>query len=743
MYKALGTENNADVAGASYRSIIHFDQKNCPTYVMDAIYDRRISVDPMDKDVTVMRTEASYMDLDKKCWSTRRGLYLQLHRNAEHADDKKKDVMNGKQTRDLFYITVDGVAPWELAMLEIEEQEVRDCFSKATYHRFDDSGSPDDLTKCFHYTQCNKDGKEIDWGNTEVTTTAAPVTAPELPADFNDDDYTFACDEEAKTCTVTLTNGMEFKGKLQDDVVQFRGVPYAQPPVGDLRWKAPVPIYEFSEPVDATDYGPACATIKSANAEPEFSEDCLYLNIQVARSVLENKERKPVVFHIHGGGHNNGNAHGSKVNTVKNQDVVWAGVGYRLGPYGFLQLNEKEDDQDWMGHWAYQDQIQAMKFLHVFGGVFGADKDNISLTGGSAGSEAAWRHLTTEHSWPWFAKAAPAGAPMVAGSKTAGIKTQKLTAAFFEEAGCQLNDMACMRALTHTEASDAAQASSTAVRNDDVSMAFNGAYGPVHNSDWFRSSLFQDINDGYFKPDAQVMWTWSRDEPWGAGASLLTKQSKPGGHLADLKAEINAAKEETGSLAPAPYLKIWWSRIFNDHFADELEQAFPCDGDDCHGALSDFIMATQWVCIGRYAWRNSSPDYGSRIFAMQFEEPNCEKVDGVNTRTCHGADSGWWQGNKNSFASGQKISDAYKNFWHSGNGQPAFSMKRSASSDETFNRMSETEWTGDTPNQGEFTGAPYNCDLMDQIHDEFNWYNWGVNEIDDDSMVENTNVRRH
>merc|ERR1712147_398512 len=253
---------------------------------------------------------------------------------------------------------------------------------------------------------------------------------------------------------------------------------------------------------------------------------------------------------------------------------------------------------------------------------------------------------------------------------------------------------ACMRALTHTEASDAAQASSTAVRNDDVSMAFNGAYGPVHNSDWFRSSLFQDINDGYLKPDAQVMWTWSRDEPWQAGASLLTKQSKPGGHLADV-----------------------------------LEQAFPCDGDDCHGALSDFIMATQWVCIGRYAWRNSTPDYGSRIFAMQFEEPNCEKVDGVNTRTCHGADSGWWQGNKNSFASGQKISDAYKNFWHSGNGQPAFSMKRSASSDETFNRMSETEWTGDTPNQGEFTGAPYNCDLMDQIHDEFNWYNWGVNEI--------------
>ena len=739
----MGTETDADVAGANYRSILHFDQKNCPANVMEAILDGRISVDPMDKDATIMRSEASYMDLDKTCWNTRRGLYLQMHRNANLADDKAMDVMNGKRTRDLFYIVVDGVSPHELAMWEIEEQEVRDCFDKVMVHRFDDSGKPEDLTKCLHYTQCNKDGKEIDWETTGGTTTAAPVTTPQLPADFNDDDYTFACDDDANTCTVTLTNGMEFKGKLVDETVQFRGVPYAQPPVGELRWKAPVPIYDFAEAVDATDYGPACATINSANAEPEYSENCLFLNIQVARSVLENKERKPVVFHIHGGGHNNGNAHGSKTGPVKNQDVVWAGVGYRLGPYGFLQLNEKEDDQDWMGHWAYQDQIQAMKFMHVFGGVFGADKDNISLTGGSAGSEAAWRHLTTEQSWPWFAKVAPAGAPMVAGSKTSGIKTQKLVASFFDKAGCELNDMACMRALTHTEASDAAADSQKSVNNDDVSMAFNGAYGPVHNSDWFRSSLFQDVHDGIVKPNTPIMWTWSRDEPWGAAANFLTKQSKSGGLLADVKAELIAAKTETGSLAPAPFLKTWWSRVFSEDWANQLEQAFPCDGDDCRGALSDFIMATQWVCIGRRAFSNSSADYGALVFAMQFEEPSCEKIDGVNTRTCHGADGGWWMGNKVNFASGQKISDAYKAFWHTGNGSPAFSMKSDDFADETFNRMSEVEWTGEQPNPGQFTGAPYNCDLMDQIHDEFNWYNWGINELDDDSMIENTNVRRN
>ena len=382
MYRAFGTENNADAASASYHNIIHFEQKFCPTKVLNAIHERKITLDPMDKDGSVMRAETSYLDLDKDCWNTKRGLYLQVHRNGQNSSDSKLDQMNGKKTRDMYYAVINGVSTPELAELDITKEEVEICLNRAMFHRFGDTG-PKDLTKCFHYTQCR--GKEIDWGTptTEAPTTPAPTTTEPagngLPADYTDDDYTFACDEDAKQCTVTLSNGMSFTGRLLNsgEVVQFRSIRYAQPPVGDLRWKAPVLNYDFSDPVDATEYLPSCATFNPANAEPDFSEDCLGLNLSIPRAALENKEKRPIVMYIHGGGHNNGNNHGTNEQAVQFHDVVWASVAYRLGPYGFLQLNEKEADQEWMGHWAYQDQIAAMKFLHMFGSVFGGDKDRV------------------------------------------------------------------------------------------------------------------------------------------------------------------------------------------------------------------------------------------------------------------------------------------------------------------------------------------------------------------------------
>ena len=368
------------------------------------------------------------------------------------------------------------------------------------------------------------------------------------------------------------------------------------------------------------------------------------------------------------------------------------------------------------------------------------DKDNITLTGGSAGSEGAWRHLTTSVSWDWFKKIAPAGSPMVAGSKTAGKKTQKLVAKFFEEAGCDLNDMACMRALTHEQASTAAKNSQSAVNNDNVSMVFNGAYGPVHNSDWFRSSLFQDVHDGFIKPNTPVMWTWARDEGWGAIDSFFSSQmTKNGGILNSIRAEIQAAIVETGSNHPAPYLKEFFKKVFGDSFADQLDQAFPCTDGDCKQALNDFVMATQWVCIGRKAWSNSGQDFDSLVYPMSFEEPTCAKVDGVNTHTCHGNDSGWWKGqntNRADFAG--PMAQAYKDFYHSGAGTAGVVSSIKKNNNQVFNKLSAASWDGTKFATGSYTGAPFHCDLIDQLHEQFNWYNWGVTEMDDDSLIENT-----
>ena len=117
MYRVLSTENNADAAQANYRNIIHFDQKNCPSKVLNAFEAGQITIDVADKNGDIMYKEASYMDLDKKCWNTRRGLYFQVRRDALHASDKQQDVMNGKRTRDIYYAVVDGVSAPELAAL--------------------------------------------------------------------------------------------------------------------------------------------------------------------------------------------------------------------------------------------------------------------------------------------------------------------------------------------------------------------------------------------------------------------------------------------------------------------------------------------------------------------------------------------------------------------------------------------------------------------------------------------------
>ena len=119
------------------------------------------------------------------------------------------------------------------------------------------------------------------------------------------------------------------------------------------------------------------------------------------------------------------------------------GVNYRLGAWGWFYLNEKEDDQEWqgkntagsiqelsgqarpkfgeglthqpdssdliLGNWGLLDQQAGLKWVHSFAGIFGGDKNMVTLTGGSAGSESCWRHFTIPSSWPYFHQMAPVG----------------------------------------------------------------------------------------------------------------------------------------------------------------------------------------------------------------------------------------------------------------------------------------------------------------------------------------------
>ena len=182
------------------------------------------------------------------------------------------------------------------------------------------------------------------------------------------------------------------------DVHIFRGVPFAAPPVGDLRWKAPQPVKAWTgvrkcdafgpSPVQGTPnpFGPWSA--EYLIPKNPISEDCLYLNVwSGAKSA---REKRPVLVWIYGGGFNSG---GSAVpiydgEATAKKGVIFVSINYRVGPFGFFAHPEltKESAHHASGNYGLMDQIAALQWVKQNITQFGGDPTNVTIAGQSAGS---------------------------------------------------------------------------------------------------------------------------------------------------------------------------------------------------------------------------------------------------------------------------------------------------------------------------------------------------------------------
>lgn len=173
---------------------------------------------------------------------------------------------------------------------------------------------------------------------------------------------------------------------------QFLGIPYAEPPVGPLRWRAPVAARHWSGIRDATAFGAPCAqpvlgdwNWRAAHAS---REDCLYLNVIVPEWPL--KKRLPVMFWIHGGANEGGEGGGSLYNsgTLVSHGVVLVTINYRLGIFGFLAhpALTRESSHHASGDYGLMDQILALHWVRENIARFGGDPHDITAFGQSAGS---------------------------------------------------------------------------------------------------------------------------------------------------------------------------------------------------------------------------------------------------------------------------------------------------------------------------------------------------------------------
>ncbi len=190
---------------------------------------------------------------------------------------------------------------------------------------------------------------------------------------------------------VRITNGT-LEGSSSSGISIFRGVPYAQPPVGNLRWKAPQPVKNWEGVRKAEKFGPR-AMQKPIYGDMNFrsdgvSEDCLYLNVWTAAKT--GNEKLPVLVYFYGGGFQAGD--GSELRydgeSMSRKGIVTVTVNYRLGIFGFFAHPElsKEAPYHASGNYALLDQSAALKWVEQNIASFGGDPKKVTIAGESAGS---------------------------------------------------------------------------------------------------------------------------------------------------------------------------------------------------------------------------------------------------------------------------------------------------------------------------------------------------------------------
>jgi para-nitrobenzyl esterase len=214
--------------------------------------------------------------------------------------------------------------------------------------------------------------------------------------------------------TVTVKTG-ELRGSLTSKgVVVFKNIPFAQPPIGDLRWREPLPAKSWAGVRDAAAYGPAC--VQTGNLGAESSEDCLQLNVWTPK--LSIHSHLPVMVWIHGGG----NFAGSGVEPLFNGEafarhgVVLVTVNYRLGIFGFFAHPEltRESPHHASGNYGLLDQIMALHWVHDNIAKFGGDPANVTIFGESAGAADVNLLMATPFSEGLFERVIAESGPVVA-----------------------------------------------------------------------------------------------------------------------------------------------------------------------------------------------------------------------------------------------------------------------------------------------------------------------------------------
>jgi para-nitrobenzyl esterase len=257
--------------------------------------------------------------------------------------------------------------------------------------------------------------------------------------------------KKANGPTVNTTDG-PVQGFVENGVNKFFGIPFAAPPVGDLRWKSPQPPAHHAL-LNATEYAPSCmVTEQQSFGGPErTSEDCLYLNIFTTGT---KGPAKPVIVWIYGGGNVEGEANdydGSKQATggPLGTPTVVVTFGYRLGLFGFLSESHLNAEGHPWGNYGILDQQAALSWVRDNIAAFGGDPTRVALGGQSAGATDVGANMLSPGAAGLFNRAIYQSSPLssLPTAATALTRGNAFAAAAFCSTSACLRDLSAARIL--------------------------------------------------------------------------------------------------------------------------------------------------------------------------------------------------------------------------------------------------------------------------------------------------------
>lgn len=198
------------------------------------------------------------------------------------------------------------------------------------------------------------------------------------------------------------------RGAARDGLMIFKGIPYAQPPVGPLRWRPPQPAKPWSGVRPATDYGHDCMQLPfpgdAAPLRTTPSEDCLYVNVWAP---AQHAKGLPVLVWIYGGGFVNGGSSPAVYSgaTFARQGIVFVSFNYRLGRFGFFAFPALTHEDNLFGNYAFMDQIAALQWVRENIAAFGGNPHEVTIFGESAGGMSVNFLLTSPRARGLFERA--------------------------------------------------------------------------------------------------------------------------------------------------------------------------------------------------------------------------------------------------------------------------------------------------------------------------------------------------